>query len=295
MIRSTIFLSAVLALAGCDLLMYSNPDDQPPDIRIRYYNTDATASPDNRTIGYLHGGALKAEGIYLVDIDGSNDRLVLTGLMTGLDWSPDGLHLAISMGGDIYMTDTSGCDPTLLASQAEMSGGGHEPSFSPDGNMIAYSINAGDDRGIWVIDLQDTTKRFVGEIAWEAPDWSPDGFQFTFAAYGRKDGKTFKAICIADTDGENFELLASSETPNIGEPAWSPDGSHIAFSMHFQIWSMKSDGSDLVQLTTEGGNMPCWLDQPDGPKIIYNNFKDGHMWIMDADGSNKRQITDQDQ
>lgn len=59
---------------------------------------------------------------------------------------------------------------------------------------------------------------------------------------------------------------------------------------------MNSDGSDPQKLTDYGAQDPTWT--PDG-KIIYvhyNYYKyhdtsNGTLWIMDADGSNKQQIT----
>ncbi|MDI6839600.1 MAG: hypothetical protein QMD71_01885 [bacterium] len=59
---------------------------------------------------------------------------------------------------------------------------------------------------------------------------------------------------------------------------------------------MDFDGSDPKKLTTEGGVAPNW--SPDGKKIVYSQYngweftsESGMLWIMDADGSNKRQLT----
>ena len=59
---------------------------------------------------------------------------------------------------------------------------------------------------------------------------------------------------------------------------------------------MDADGSNLKQLTQKGGTSPAW--SPDGSQIVYTRYnfaefseESGHLWIMDSNGENKRQLT----
>lgn len=54
---------------------------------------------------------------------------------------------------------------------------------------------------------------------------------------------------------------------------------------------MKADGTDLKQLTNTQGYSCDW--SPDGSKIVYTDSRavNGRLWIMNADGSNKDQLT----
>ncbi len=84
-------------------------------------------------------------------------------------------------------------------------------------------------------------------------------------------------------------------------PAWSPDGSKIAFikptyynrgSNWGVIWVMNTDGSNKVKLTddTEKLNSPAW--SPDGTKIVFRGLMNkSDIWIMNADGSKKINLT----
>jgi len=54
---------------------------------------------------------------------------------------------------------------------------------------------------------------------------------------------------------------------------------------------MDADGSNLKQLTTEGASYPAW--SADGKHIVYIDVRQeyGRLFMMNADGSNKRQLT----
>ena len=94
-------------------------------------------------------------------------------------------------------------------------------------------------------------------------------------------------------------------------PMWSPKGDRIAFSRlangDFDIYTIRPDGTDLKQLTTAPGNdsHPAWSG--DGEYILFSSsrygFKDeaalfdipqpyGELFIMKADGSEQRALTD---
>jgi Tol biopolymer transport system component len=81
------------------------------------------------------------------------------------------------------------------------------------------------------------------------------------------------------------------------EPAWSPDGERLAFSSRrsgsFDIYSMSADGTDLRRLTTTKRDQdlnPTW--SPDGRSIAFQRGQPGRIFVMKADGSGARQVTD---
>jgi Tol biopolymer transport system component len=72
------------------------------------------------------------------------------------------------------------------------------------------------------------------------------------------------------------------------EPAWSPDGSRIAFSSKregsFDIYSMSADGRETQRLTREAGDEsdPSW--SPDGKRLVFSRAP-GDLYLMEADGT----------
>jgi TolB protein len=105
-----------------------------------------------------------------------------------------------------------------------------------------------------------------------------------------------------DPDGSHVIRL----TADLGydyEPAWSPDGTKIAFTSYrsdngnYEICVMNPDGSGLTNLTnhpaTDG--KPAW--SPDGTKIAFATTRgvpnqNWDIYVMNADGSNQTRLTD---
>ncbi len=82
-------------------------------------------------------------------------------------------------------------------------------------------------------------------------------------------------------------------------PAWSPDGSRIAFQAYrdgqAEIYVMNANGSGQTRLTNHGDydGQPAW--SPDGSQIAFVRRESGQyrIWVMDADGSNQRRLSNQ--
>ncbi|HZL36891.1 MAG TPA: hypothetical protein VFC78_16340 [Tepidisphaeraceae bacterium] len=116
------------------------------------------------------------------------------------------------------------------------------------------------------------------------PCWSPDGKRIAFIS-DRAGGAN---LFVMDADGRNVKQLTHTTTVCY-MPSWV--GDRIVLGMHGarpEMGSMKPDGSDLKIMGL--GHDPCL--SPDGKKIAYTGEAPGgvSVFVMDADGSNKRQI-----
>jgi Tol biopolymer transport system component len=81
------------------------------------------------------------------------------------------------------------------------------------------------------------------------------------------------------------------------DPAWSPDGTQLAFASaregSYDIYVMNADGTGTTRLTSSNANDqgPTW--SPDGSRIAFSRSRDGgHVWVMNADGTGARRLTD---
>ncbi len=118
-------------------------------------------------------------------------------------------------------------------------------------------------------------------------------------------------IVIIGVDGKHSERLNSTwyNTPGAPgyaiEPAWSPDGSKLAFAGFLnpkgtatnssvpastsEIFVVNADGSGLIQLTSNNVNdeSPAW--SPDGRRIAFAS--NSQIYVMNADGTELRRLT----
>ena len=80
-------------------------------------------------------------------------------------------------------------------------------------------------------------------------------------------------------------------------PAWSPDGSKIAFGVAYaqnsDIWVMNADGSNQINLTNKPGLYWGNAWSPNGSKIAFGlgPVNEIDIWVMNSDGSNKINLT----
>ena len=94
-------------------------------------------------------------------------------------------------------------------------------------------------------------------------------------------------------------LFLSWNVANSGNPAWSPDGTKIAFETNlagnWEIYTINVDGSGLQNVSNTPDSIegwPAW--SPDGAKIAFQSNRDGNweIYVMNLDGSGLKRLTD---
>jgi TolB protein len=122
------------------------------------------------------------------------------------------------------------------------------------------------------------------------PAWSPDGQQIAFVSL--RDGTSH--IYVMNADGTGTKRLTNSAKAD-DHPAWSPDGGRIIFGREGALYGVPAGGGPAHRVGRGFGSAadPAW--SPDGKLIAFDYREPGfsirELWVMNADGTNKHQLT----
>jgi dipeptidyl aminopeptidase/acylaminoacyl peptidase len=230
------------------------------------------------------------------------------GWVQGADWSPEGTRFAFGISSrkhegvpvgvhvlDVSTGETQRLTPIPLQSL----------EWSPDGSMIAYSGPSS--LGFVGADGSDrTTMPMPGAVA--DPSWSADGTQIAFVLYERGAGESVHgALHVMDLDRGTDHVIATASHGILKAPAWSPDGSTIAYFDGCQVRTASPGGSSRSLLAHVGDCRALGRDpgdgafsdasqlvwSPDGSEIAFNLQIVGRafpLFVMDANGTGLRAL-----
>lgn len=232
----------------------------------------------------------------------------------GPAWSPGASRLLfarvnLSKGiGRIWIMNADGTGQRRLASDAP-GRSDVEPGYSPDGRHIVFlrCLPGFEHCAIWIMRSDGTHRRLVipflttpTETSNFDPKVSPDGRRITFTRFGFR-GITAQ-VWVARINGTHAHPLTAPRL-EAGQPAWSPDGSHIAFADNAarpqsSIDVMRANGTAVTRLATTpwptNNFGPAY--SPDGSQIAFSSDRRHpdlcceELFVMRADGSHQHLV-----
>ena len=174
---------------------------------------------------------------------------------------------------------------------------------APTKQQISFYSNRDGNFEIYVMDVVGkNVQRLTNNPAVDsAPTWSPNGGN---VAYQSKDTGHYD-IFVMSANGENNHNLTNKSDSRDQYPAWSPDGGRIAFTSNRDgnddIFMMQAngngprnltekdiDGPEGLRLANARDSLPSWT--ADGMTIVYSSVNANRVWMLDADGVNRKRV-----
>jgi len=248
--------------------------NRDPDFELIYSEIFPAFSRDGKSLVLSDRKGLQGmeTALCVMNPDGTNSQRIFheDGSMAfSAEWSPDAKWIVFGVGSffvprakpaRLMMVRADGSESRELTHGPVNSG---FPSWSTDGKRIVYRVWTEQEHGLRILNLEDNS------------------------------------VTKLTDDYDNF-------------PGWSPAGDRIAFTSFrngdFDIFTIRPDGTGLKQLTTAPGNDGHSVWSPDGRYLLFSSsrfgFKDeaplydripqpyGELFVMNADGSGQRPLTD---
>jgi len=164
--------------------------------------------------------------------------------------------------------------------------------------QIAFVSSRGGAKEIWVMDYDGANQHPVTSLHSISltPRWAPDSSRIAFTCYASPgSGPPSPQVCMYSLDANRLVSFPRYRGTN-SAPAWSADGSLLAFSSSMggnpEIYSISAGGTGLKRLTFSNGasTSPVW--NPKTQTIAFVSDRSGvpKLYLMNSDGTNTQNL-----
>ena len=304
------YLSIIISFTFCSIVLSQERFSSLDVFQIQYAK-DPQLSPDNTKIVYVRTKMDimkdgKTSSIWMIDVDGNNHQKLTSNIHNESSprWSPDGKHITFvsslddDNGSEIYIYWV---DSKQYSVVSQLSKSPNNLKWSPSGRYIGFSMFVADE----VLSLISPPKK-PKNAKWAPPARITDRLKHEADGSGYLD-KGFSHLFYISKDG-GAPIQVTSEPYNHKSFDWSKDSKAMIFSSNYsknweydfrnsEMYYIKTDGSNLKQLTNRKGPDQNGVFSPDGNKIAYLGYNDkvqtyqvNNLYLMNSDGSGKKVI-----
>ena len=210
--------------------------------------------------------------------------------------SPDGATVAYVDDGHVWLTAADGGPPRRSVTAADVAWGG--PKWLSDERLVVPVEE--EEKGYtqyYVVEVGTGTARRLaldhGQLDALGDETeavvAPDGGSIAFTFTPRADLNRSE---IRVVDAETGAVRALTGTPRMHdrEPAWSPDGSRVAYSSErsgwYELHVVDADGAGDRQLTADGADFTEVDWHPDGTGLVAVRGRRGRFDLVGVDAEN---------
>lgn len=271
--------------------------------------------PDGSRIAYSLDGGTNSS-IWQINADGTERQLLLDcgrdALCNGAVWAPAGdrliyerktLRFAGAPPGParLYWLDARSGETVPVFADSQWFGYG--PRLSADGEWLSYIATLTGE--VHLFHLESGRNVVSPSMSGEPGAWSPARPALVTNRVTTVNGRGATHLLLVEAEeGSTINLSGDDFPGNDRLPAWSPAGDWVAFSrqrldlnLTSQIWTIRADGRNAVQLTDEAGvyyGQPFW--SPDGRYLAYRRTRSddpsggGSIWLLDVAARDTREL-----
>ncbi len=271
-------------------------------------------SPDGRFVAYLRRSrsesGLNKDEIVMSPAGGGAEQTLfsdpLIRIGSGLDWSPDGEHLVFAANSRlgqpmrVMLVSVSGGPRRWLTAPPPGTGGDRYPTFSPDGNSVAFVRDTDAESSLHLLALADETSTRLTTAAApiRKPAWLADGHALIYALDqgGGAGLNTLWRISLGGGD----PAPVTGTGPGASDPSTARFRARVVFTqtvLNNNLYRAELTGVDVGRITplvtaTRRDTHPDI--SPDGTRIAFVSDRTGQaeIWVADASGANPRRVTE---
>ncbi len=307
----SLFFATILSLSHLILAQPTKPAFSRMDVFELEWVTSPQISPDGSMVVYERRGMdimkdRKTSSLWLMSVDGQSHYKLTSREVneSSPSWSPDGSRIAFvssaeGHGSEIYVYWVEN-DKIARLTQTERSPS--SLSWSPDGKHLAFSML-----------VPEKAPTLV------SPPPKPKGAEWaehprvTTRLKHEADGSGYiepgyRQYFVLPADGGTARQVTQGEFQHRSKPVWTKDGQALIFSSNRNDnWEYDFRNSEIYRVSIADGEVTTLTDRngpdrepalsPNGKQILYVGFDDkvqtyqvSNVYVMDADGSNKKQI-----
>ncbi len=253
--------------------------DVPPPPHWRLEAVAAVERPRSLTLGVDGRTALfvldrDTSDVWLLELERGVPERLTSGREPAPYWedveprlSPDGTQVAYGDDGHVWLVATEGGPPRRLAE-------GSSPVWLDDARL-AITVERERASRLAVLEVADPWPRRLARHDDHGDEGSaaisPDGRELAFVFTPRDDLKRSE-LRVADLETGETRALTGTPAMQDRAPAWSPDGSTLAYVSErpgwYELHLVGRDGSGDRQLTSDAADFSEHRWHPDGTRLV---------------------------
>ena len=303
--RRLTFIRFLSGVPTGDLYVLDPLRDQSAEADLQRLTFDAGAVVAGWTLAGTHvlyaSDALRGGDLQRVAVSGDGEPELLaplspTGFLPAPAISRDGKRVAyVEQFNDTGITRLqlpTGSGQPVSAMLINSTRNDLHAQYSPDGNRIAFRSHRSGSRECWTCESDGSNPVQLTSVSGcRHPQWAPNGRRILFE-HGRA---SLREIWVIDSEGGAARPLITGPSADI-QANWSRDGEWIYVTSdrggQFDVWKVRTDGGDPIQLTTTGGANP--IESVDGEWLFYieDHFPEWEtgLWRMPVQGGQREKV-----